>query len=123
MVSVIEKTVGPRVLTLEELFSDPLPVSQLMATRHDVEFRMNTKDFEVLLVEGRIESVTINRIASETAGWEIIVQGGDVAPDVKPAIELNGSGSRRSWADLEATYLFIRKSGYRGMVQISENPS
>jgi hypothetical protein len=82
---------------------------------------MNTKEFERLCESAHIECVTINRIISENAGWEVIVNGSGLAVDVKPAIELNGSGSRRSWADLEAAYLFIRKSGYRGLVQISEN--
>lgn len=82
---------------------------------------MNAKEFQTLCESVHVECVTINRVVSESAGWEILVTGAGLAADVKTAIQLNGSGSRRSWADLEAAYLFIRKSGYRGLVQISEN--
>jgi hypothetical protein len=81
---------------------------------------MNTKEFESLITAGNVERVTINRSSPDTGGWEIQVHGDNLLPELKCIIELNGNGGRRSWADLDAAYVFIRKSGFRSAVEITE---
>ena len=65
----------------------------------------------------RIDRVTIFRSSPESA-WSIYAYGDELSPEVTNALELNERGSLRLWADLEAAYAFIRKSGFRPMIEI-----
>lgn len=81
---------------------------------------MNNQEFETLLVDGRVDRITINRMSADNVAWEIIVHGSSLPPTLKNVIELNGNGGQRSWTDLDAAYIFIRKSGYRHAIEITD---
>jgi hypothetical protein len=73
--------------------------------------------FETYLRDARIDRVTIFRSSPESA-WSIHAYGDELAPDVTNALELNERGSPRLWGDLDAAYAFIRKSGFKPMIEI-----
>ena len=70
-----------------------------------------------LIEQGIIEIITISRPSSNDA-WSVSASGKTMPGDVANRIELTLEGSTRSWADLDAAYGFIRKSGFPHTVLI-----
>lgn len=77
---------------------------------------MLPKDLVRLIDEQRIEQITIGRSAA-TASWSVCAYGPSL-PRVGHAIALNAEGGTRLWADIDAAYNFIRKSGYHRPIVI-----
>jgi hypothetical protein len=73
--------------------------------------------FDTFLRDGCIDRVTIFRSSVEST-WSIYAYGEALPPEVTNAIELNERGSLRLWADLDAAYAFVRKAGFRPMIEI-----
>jgi hypothetical protein len=46
--------------------------------------------------------------------------GEGIPADISNPIELDGGGGRRSWGDLGTAYSYVRKHGYRQMIEIDE---
>jgi hypothetical protein len=80
---------------------------------------LDTRTFESLVTSGAIEQVTIFR-AGPHATWQVFAYGDGIPATETNAMELDGGGGRRSWADLNAAHGFIRKHGYRQVIAIDE---
>lgn len=78
---------------------------------------MLPKDLVAQIEKGNIEKMTISR-PSPTAAWSVAAFGNALPGDVVNMIELNSDGCQRFWADLDAAYGFIRKSGFQQQVVI-----
>ncbi|MDK9725006.1 MAG: hypothetical protein OEL88_08935 [Sterolibacteriaceae bacterium MAG5] len=78
---------------------------------------MLPKDLVAQIEKGNIEKMTISR-PSPTAAWSVAAFGRALPGDVINRIELNVDGCQRLWADLDAAYGFIRKSGFQQPVVI-----
>jgi hypothetical protein len=72
---------------------------------------MLPKDLVALIEKGFIDQITISR-TSPNAAWSVSAYGKSLPTDLVNPIELNAEGSKRLWADLDAAYGFIRKSGF-----------
>lgn len=78
---------------------------------------MLPKDLVAQIEKGNIEKMTISR-PSPTAAWSVAAFGRALPANVVNRIELNPEGCQRLWADLDAAYGFIRKSGFQQPVVI-----
>lgn len=78
---------------------------------------MKARDFENHVKQGDIDRVTVFRPARDSA-WSIFGYGEGLPSAMINVIELNERGDKRLWADLEAAYAFIRKSGYTQVIEI-----
>lgn len=78
---------------------------------------MLPKDLVSLIEKGLVERMIISR-SSRTAAWAVSAYGRALPGDIVNLIELNLEGSKRFWADLDAAYGFIRKSGFLHPIEI-----
>jgi hypothetical protein len=78
---------------------------------------MLPKDFEAFVRSGDIERVTIFRPSVDSA-WSVYGYGETLPPEVVNMVSLDEMGSKRLWADLDAAYAFIRKSGFSQAIEI-----
>jgi hypothetical protein len=78
---------------------------------------MLPKEFESFIRSGDIHRVTISRPNVESA-WSIAGHGKTLPADVLNTISLDQKGRSRLWADLDAAYGFIRKSGFSKSIEI-----
>ena len=88
-----------------------------MPTHSKANPGMLPKNLVSLIEQGIIEKITISRPSSNSA-WSVSAYGKAMPADVVNMIELNQEGSKRSWADLDAAYGFIRKCGFPHPVMI-----
>lgn len=86
-------------------------------TRGSHNSKMLPKDLVAFIEEGVVEKMAISR-PSSTVAWTVYAYGQALPADAINRIELNLEGSQRLWADLDAAYSFIRKSGFRDQVLI-----
>ena len=78
---------------------------------------MLPKELVRLIEEQRVDQITIGRSAI-TASWSVCAHGTDLPRHLRQVIELNPEGGLRLWADIDAAYSFIRKSGYHRAILI-----
>lgn len=78
---------------------------------------MLPKDFEAYVRSGDIGRVTIFRPSIDSAR-SVYGYGETLPPEVVNLIALDEKGSKRLWADLDAAYGFIRKTGFSQAIEI-----
>lgn len=78
---------------------------------------MLPKEFETFIARGDIERVTLFRPEAGSA-WSIYGYGATLPPETVNMITLDALGSKRLWADLDAAHAFIRKAGFRQLIEI-----
>ena len=78
---------------------------------------MTPQTFAELIAMGAIERVRLQR-PTEDAFWEVHAHGAGVPSDTGNALQLDGSSAKRSWADLDSAYTFIRRAGFTGTIEI-----
>lgn len=78
---------------------------------------MLPKEFEAFVRSGAIERVTVFRPSPDSA-WSIYGYGETLPTETDNMISLDEMGSKRLWADLDAAYAFIRKSGFKQAIEI-----
>ena len=97
---------------------DVKPASLIRRPTHgSLNSKMLPKDLVAFIENGVVEKMTISR-PSSTVAWTVYAYGQALPTDATNRIELNREGSQRLWADLDAAYSFIRKSGFRDQVLI-----
>jgi hypothetical protein len=78
---------------------------------------VQSTEFVTHVTEGRIDRVTIFR-PSPDAAWSIYGYGETLPEATVNHIVLNEQGSKRLWSDLTAAYQFVRRAGYRQMIEV-----
>ncbi len=78
---------------------------------------MLAKEFVAFIASGDIERVTIFRPDTGST-WSIYGYGETLPWDTVNMITLDVAGSKRLWADVDAAYTFIRKSGFAQAIEI-----
>lgn len=78
---------------------------------------MLPKDFVILIEKDLVDRIVIGR-SSPTTAWSVSVHGHSLPAGLAPQIELNPEGCTRLWADLDAAYGFVRKSGFPHLIVI-----
>lgn len=89
-----------------------------MSAHGKINPRMLPKDLATLIENGNIEKIIISRASPTAAWWSVSAYGKALPSDLINMIELNREGDQRLWADLDAAYSFIRKSGFQHPVLI-----
>lgn len=79
---------------------------------------MLASEFAKLIASADIVRVTIFR-PDPTSAWSVFGYGETLPPETVNAITLDAtSGSKRLWSDLDAAYVFVRKSGFRQVIEV-----
>lgn len=79
---------------------------------------MIASEFLKHIATADIDRVTIFR-PDPASAWSIYGYGETLPPETINAVTLDpSSGSKRLWSDLEAAYKFVRKSGFRQVIEI-----
>jgi hypothetical protein len=78
---------------------------------------MLASEFAEFVAKGDIDRVTIFRPTGESA-WSIYGYGETLPPETINHLAIDKDGSKRLWADLDAAYAFVRKSGFKNTLEI-----
>ncbi len=79
-------------------------------------------EFAEFIASADIDRAMIFRPTGESA-WSIYGYGETLPPETINHLAIDKDGSKRLWADLDAAYAFIRKTGFKQTIEIEGRSS